>query len=1617
MTQLIPQPLQLSFLDFEALPSLDIGALLLAPTSPLDFRITDAHQVGVGSLREKLRANLAAIRALQTLEQAQRPATPDEQAALVRYTGWGAAAMLFQPHPPQEFEPAATELRALLTEDEYASARATTPNAHYTSPDVIRGIWHALARMGFTPGGQILEPAAGIGHFFGLMPEVLLPGTRRTAVEIDSLSARIARALYPASVIYHNPFEEIALPTDFFDATIGNVPFGNYGVYDPAYRRQPQLTRCIHDYFFAKSVAKTRPGGLLALITSRYTMDKQDATVRRHLADSTDLLGAIRLPNTTFQANAGTTVTADILFLRKRESTARPEGHAWQDLRAIETPDGPASINEYFAARPQMMLGEPRLTHSQYGPEFAVTGNFDFADLKRAVDRLPSDVYRPRLTGTAPICIPTRCDAVKQGAYVEHQGRIFVRHADTFEPAQLAPTTAARIRGLMPLRDAVRHVLHTQLADLAEPLILAARHKLNTLYDSFVSAHGPVSTRENIRAYAGDPDQPLLLSLELYDPATKTATKAAVFDRRTIERYHPAERADSAAAALLIALNETARVDWDRIEQLTATTRAAAKEELDTLVYRNPEGGQWETSDAYLSGDVRAKLAAARAAACIDTTYARNVQALEVVQPADLEPADIEARLGSTWIASQDVRAFIATLLNVPEEHVNVHHAPTIATWTADLTDYRANASVSNTTTYGTARFTATTLIDQGLNGRTPTAYDEHKDGSRTINQPETLAAREKLHQISERFRLWIWEDRERASRLARIYNDQFNNVRLRHFDGSHLTFPGMARICLRDNDLSAHQKTGVWRILQTRNTLLAHVVGSGKTWTMTAAAMELRRLGLAKKSMFVVPNHLVDQWGTEFLRLYPQANLFIAGKDHFNKGNRQRAMARIACGNYDAVIVSHHSFELLPVSDEWFAAFVAEQLGELEAAIREAKADQCDNRQIVKELEKAKKRLEAKLHKRADRAAKDRTLTFEELGVDQLFVDEADSYKNLSYITKMTRIAGLPNSDSQRAFDMYLKIAYLRKRTARGVVFATGTPISNTLAEMYTMLRYLAPELLTERNVDHFDAWAKNFAEPVTALELAPDGSGYRMHTRFAKFINLPELLTMFRSVADVQTAAMLNLPRPTLAGGRPAAIAAPATDDLKNYVATLIERAENLRTRHIDPSIDNMLNITTDGRKAALDMRLIDPATSDAPGTKVNRAVEQIFATWERTREDRLTQLFFADFSTPDPSRFNIYHDVRTKLIARGIPASEIAFIHDADTDTQKKTLFDAVNAGRIRILGGSTQKMGAGTNVQARLIALHHLDAPWRPRDIEQREGRILRQGNLNSEVAIYRYVTEGSFDAYMWQGLETKARFIAQVMSGETSVRCADDLDTCALTYAEMKAIASGNPAVIEKVKVDTEIRTLDQLRSVHQNQQYRISWQLRELPGRILQAERAVQNIAADIITRNANTSADFTMTLHNRVFAGKGARDEAATALNAAILSGRYDTTLQPSATFKGFQIVSRGSHFPEIMPDLYLQGHGRYSANFNSSTPIGTIQSLEHVLRHLDQTSDTAQRELATLTQTLEDYRAQASRPFEHEAKLAHLLARQAELDAALDLTTGDQQAAGVAPAADAAA
>jgi N12 class adenine-specific DNA methylase len=1573
-----------------------------------DFRITEAHGVGTGGLHEKAKANIAAIRLLKTIEAENRDATNDEKALLVRYSGWGALAGVFEEDYRRrpEWNAVATDLSQLLTSEEYESARATTPNAHFTSPLVIDAIWQGLAKLGVRQGIEVLEPAMGIGHFFGLMPEAM-SGGHRTGVELDALTARIGRKLYPDTTIFSQGFEETSLPDNYFDAVVGNVPFGDYAVHDPATRHS--LTRSIHDYFFAKSLEKARPGGIMALITSRYTMDKVDTTIRNALAEKADLVAAIRLPNTAFKGNAGTEVTTDILFLQKRQEGEEPAGEQWTETEPIEIEGHAIALNEYYIRHPDMMLGQLTLQGTMYrDKEPTLAGEVTEDCLRQAIAALPERVYIPRDQNrepqpTTPIADPGQFVGIKDGAYAEIEGKIVKRTGNKFEPTSLSAMDAMRVRGLLRIRDSVREVFATQLDDAPEARIIEARQHLNRVYDQFIFRHGCISSRENSRAFTGDPDHPLLLSLEHYDAEKMTATKTIIFERRTLERYKPVEHVEAASEALAISLNETGGIHWERMAALTGYSVKEIQAELCSQVYQNPEN-DWETADEYLSGDVRAKLKTAMSAAAINPFFSRNVEALTSVQPADILPGDINARLGAPWIPRSDIADFIAETLQVPRSNVAVGHAGEIATWSV-LLDVLSAHAVSNTTTHGTRRMKASDLIEDALNMRVPTIYDTLPDDTRVINQTETIAAREAQQKLKDRFAQWIWEDPMRTERLARLYNDTFNNIRLRTYDGSHLTFPGMNRIGLRNNDLDPHQKNAVWRMLQNKNTLIGHCVGAGKTAEMTAACMELKRLGLAKKSMIAVPNHLVEQWGAAFLSLYPQANLFIAGRDFFTTGNREKAMARIATGRYDAVIISHKSFESLPVTDDTFHRFVKKEMDSLEDAIMEARAEKGDTRSIVKQLEKAKKRLEAKIKDRASREKKDDGVTFEQLGIDWIFVDEADLFKNLEFTTKMQRIAGLPNTGSNRALDMYLKTRYVAERGG-GIVFATGTPISNTMAEMYTLQRYLAPERLEAAGVAHFDAWAANFGEAVTSLELAPDGSGYRMHTRFAKFVNLPELLSLFRTFADIQTAEMLKLPRPRVAGGKPEVVVAPASQQLKEYVSGLVDRAQRIRSGSVDPRVDNMLKITTDGRKAALDMRLVSPDIDASHETKVSDAVKNIFRIWQQTAAgNRLTQIAFCDISTPAPDRFNVYDEIKARLIERGIPEKEIAYIHDADTDARKKTLFDNVNAGRVRILLGSTEKMGAGTNVQRLLKAEHDLDAPWRPRDVEQRQGRIERQGNENEEVEIYRYVTEGSFDAYMWQTLETKQRFIQQVMTGDITVREAEDLERGALSFAEIKAIASGNPAVMEKVRIDTEVRRLDMLRAAHLNQHYEIGRQVRELPERIETSREYYAGLVTDIATRNGHETEAFTMTVNGRTFSGKNGWEEAGRALIQTIMASLWEDRgeVKQLGHYKDFAIVSS----PDSLgtPRLFLRGTHTYEANLNTENELGTIYSIEAVLRHLDDLAEREKSECERMEQALADYREQLHRPFEHEERLRELCLKQQEMNRQLDLDKSEQQ------------
>lgn len=1556
-----------------------------------NYRISDADRIGEGPPRQKYRENIEAIRTLRTLEAEGRLATPDEKSVLVRYVGWGAMPQVFDPRN-YEWREARAELEELLTPEELAAARASTLNAHYTSPTVVRAMYRALERFGFEYG-RILEPACGIGHFIGLMPEAMHRHSTVTGVEIDPLTARIAKALYPDADIRAQGFETAQLADGFYDVAISNVPFGDYPVHDPrlnAYRFP------IHDYFFAKALDKVRPDGLVMFITSRGTMDKVNSTLREYLAPNTEFLGAIRLPNTAFKQNAGTEVTTDIVMLRKLHPGETSQGPAWREVREYTNHNWERiPINEYFVERPHLMLGHLQLTGRMYRdnePTLEGDGRVLADALATAISALPSGIYHAQrielAEPTLEQSIPAP-DYVKPNAYCLHDGMVCIREDTVLRPLSDLPSeTRARIRGLIPVRDAVRDCLRSQLDASPDERVVETRQQLNIAYDRFVGRFGPVNGRANQRAFDGDPDLPLLLSLEHYNDETKVATKAAIFRERTIQHRQPVSSAASPKEALLVTLNERGGVDLDHMAGLLAQPAEDFLPDLKGLVFLNPQTRQWETDDQYLSGNVREKLAVAEAATITDPAFAPNVEALKSVQPADLSANEIDVRLGASWLPREDVERFVHDLLGVGAG-VEIGHVPALGTWYVKG-DWDVKRQTANTTDWGTDRCSALDLIEDALNLKTPTVYDLDEDKKPVINAQATEAAREKQERIKERFKEWIWSDDERRERLCRLYNDTFNHTRLRTFSGEHLTLPGASQTIT----LQSHQKAGVWRILQTPNTLLAHVVGAGKTFTMVTSAMELKRLGLARKPLFTVPNHMLGQFSTELLTLYPGANILVAGKEDFEAANRKKLFSRIATGNWDAVIVTHSGFERIPLSQDTQRRFFEEQLHELEMVKRQH-ADS-SNRRLVKELERAKKRLEARLQALAADHKKDNTLTFEELGVDRLYVDEAHYFKNLFYVSKMTRIAGLPQTASERAFDMFLKVRHVQSLNGGGgVVFATGTPIANSMAEMFTMQRYLQPDELKKHSLHHFDSWAATFGEPVTAMELSPDGAGYRMNTRFARFINVPELMQMFRQAADVQTAQMLNLPRPTLENDKPAIRNAQATPELKEFVQELAARADRLRTARVDPRVDNMLKITSEGRKAALDLRLIEPSAGDDPSGKVNLAVENILRIWQETTDRRCAQLVFCDLSTPKDRGFSVYRDMADKLQARGIPEREIAFIQGYDSDASKLALFKDVRAGKVRVLFGSTQKMGSGTNVQERLIALHHLDAPWRPADVEQREGRILRQGNKNPVVSVFRYVTEGSFDAYMWQTLETKAKFIAQVMTGDMTIRRVEDLDSAALTYAEVKAIASGNPLVIEKAQVDAELMRLTRLRSAHAEEQYRIRGNLRHAHDDAAAFTARLHNLHLDIAAREDTAGDKFSIVLDGETVTNRGIAGELLIR-RAEKLKNRVCEEMRVGR-FAGFELFVRTNLGGDA--DLVLRGKNSYAARV-TDTALGTIRSLEATVQGFEERSGKLDTDIADAQKRAKELEGRVGAPFERETRYQELSRRQDEIEEQLDLT-----------------
>jgi N12 class adenine-specific DNA methylase len=1453
-------------------------------------------------------------------------------------------------------------------------------------------MYQAAQRFGFQ-GGQVLEPACGIGHFIGLMPEEMLRQSTVTGVEIDPLTARIAKALYPDADIHEQPFEKSKLTDESFDLAISNVPFGDYTVHDP---RWNEYKFSIHDYFFPAALTKVRPGGLLMFITSRHTLDKLDSTMRELLSAKTEMLGAIRLPNTAFKKNAGTEVTTDIVMLRKLRAGESPRGAVWKTTADFTNGHKEEfSLNEYFVAHPEMMLGKMRLARGLYRNDEPTLepDTRDFGEaLTQAVEKLPQNIYEAQKQSAAKkvsdLNIPAP-DYIKPNAYCVHEdGRLCLNEDGVLQPLDDLPVeTRSRIRRLIDVRDAVRVCLRSQLDGSGEVEVVEAREQLNFAYDRFVSRFGSVNAPGNQRAFFGDPDLPLLLSLEHYNDETKVAKKAAIFRERTIHHKQAVESVGTPKEALLVSLNEKGRVDLEHMAGLLGKPVEEFLPDLRGMIFLNPQTKRWETEDQYLSGNVREKLVAADAASVTDARFHENVEALKSVQPSDLPATEIDVRLGASWLPPSDVQQFTHELLGVPSG-VEVGHIHALGSWHVTA-NWEAKGATANTTDWGTNRYTGLELIEETLNLKTPTVYD-YVDKKPVVNAQATEAAREKQERIKERFKEWIWSDDERRERLCRLYNDTFNHSRVRTFNGEHLTLPGASAAV----QLQGHQKSGVWRTLQTPNVLLGHVVGAGKTYTMVASAMELKRLGLARKPMFAVPNHMLGQFSTELLMLYPGANILVAGKEDFEAQNRKKLFARIATGNWDAVIVTHSGFERIPLSQETQMRFFKEQLEELEKIKREH-ADP-DNRRLVKELEKAKKRLEAKLEALAASHKKDNTLTFEELGVDRLFVDEAHYFKNLFYVSKMTRIAGLPQTASERAFDMYLKVRHVQSvNNGGGVVFATGTPIANSMAEMFTMQRYLQPDDLKKHNLNHFDSWAATFGEPVTAMELSPDGAGYRLNTRFARFINVPELMQIFRQTADVQTAQMLNLKRPKLEGEKPAIRNAPASEELKKFVEGLAKRAEALRHGRVDPREDNMLKITTEGRKAALDLRLMKPGLPDDPQSKVNLAVENIHRIWEATKEDRLAQLVFCDLSTPQDRGFSVYRDAADKLKRLGVPENEVAFIQDYDADNAKLALFRSVREGKVRVLFGSTQKMGSGTNVQDRLVALHHLDAPWRPADVEQREGRILRQGNRNSSVQIYRYVTEGSFDAYMWQTLETKAKFIAQVMTGDMTVRRLEDMDSAALTYAEVKAIASGNPLVIEKAQVDAELIRLTRLRSAHAEEQYRIRSSLRHSHEEVETWTERLANLREDLKLRQDTSGDLFRIELDKQTLDNRGIAGELLLR-RAEKIKQRFGEDIR-IGRFAGFDLYIRASF--NNSAELVLRGKNSYSTRV-TDTALGTIRSLESTVQGFEERAGRLDTDIRDSQKRGVELEAKVGAPFEKEDRYHHLARRQSEIEDQLDLT-----------------
>ena len=1561
-----------------------------------NFRIIDEH-LGEGGPKQKFARNIEAIRTLQTLENENRNATPEEQEILSQYVGWGGLADAFDPDKDswaKEYK----ELKGLLSEDEYAAARASTLNAHYTSPTVIRAIYDAVEQMGFTTG-NILEPSCGVGNFFGMLPESMA-GSKLYGVELDSITGRIARQLYPEATITVAGFETTS-QRDFYDLAVGNVPFGNYKVNDKAYN---QLGFSIHNYFFAKALDQVRPGGVVAFVTSRFTMDSKDSSARKYLAQRADLLGAVRLPNNAFKANAGTEVVSDILFLQKLE---RPIDREPEWVQVGQTPEG-FTVNQYFVDHPEMILGKLSAESTQYGREDVTVDPIEGADLagqlKEATAKIQgryvaAERAETELDEGASHILPADPN-VKNFSYTVVDGEVYYRENSVMTPVELSGDAKERIKGMAELRSLVNELIAYQLEDFPDADIAAKQAELNAAYDAFTAKYGLLNDRKNGRLFEDDSSYYLLCSLENLDENGKLKSKADMFTKRTIRPERTVTHVDTPAEALAVSIGEKGRVDLSYMAELLGTPEDFGRitDELRGVIFQDPSDQNWKTADEYLSGNVRNKLQIARLAAANDPAFTVNVEALTKAQPKELEASEIDVRLGATWISPDIIQKFMNETFQIPfylRYAIRVKFSPSTAEWRIEGKTKTGHNDVMAYETFGTARASAYKILEDTLNLRDARVYDTVEDDrgkpKRVLNKKETMLAGQKQQAIKDAFANWVWQDPQRREVLVRQYNELFNSTRPREYDGSHIHFVGMnPEIALRE-----HQRNAIAHVLYGGNTLLAHEVGAGKTFEMAASAMEAKRLGLCQKSLFVVPNHLTLQWAQEFLHLYPSAKLLVASKKDFETANRKKFCARIATGDYDAVIIGHSQFEKIPLSFERQERIIQEQIDEIQGGIAELKHSSGE-KFTIKQMEKSRKQLEMKLEKLRAAERKDDVITFEELGVDRLFVDESHSFKNLFLVTKMRNVAGLSTSEAQKSSDMFGKCRYMDELTGgRGVVFATGTPVSNSMTELFTVMRYLQYGTLQQKGLTHFDCWASTFGETTTSIELAPEGTGYRARTRFAKFFNLPELMTMFKEVADIKTSDQLHLPVPE---AKFETVLVKPSEIQKEMVQSLSERAGKINAGMVDPSEDNMLKITSDGRKIGLDQRLMNPLLPDDPNSKLNACVRNVLRIWEEGKSDKLTQLLFCDLSTPKgDGQFNIYDDVKKKLLAAGVPESEVAFIHTADTEAKKKELFSKVRTGQVRILLGSTAKMGAGTNVQDRLVAVHHLDVGWKPSDMTQRNGRIIRQGNRNKTVQIYNYVTEGTFDAYLFQTLENKQRFIGQIMTSKSPVRSCEDVDEQVLSYAEVKALCAGNPLIKEKMNLDVEVAKLKVLKADHQSQKYRLEDKLlKEFPASIQcqKAEIAALQQDAKAVESNPQVKDGFCgMTVKGMHFEDKLAAGERLL-LACKEMPTAETVTL---GSYRGFGLDLRFDTF-----------RNEYQAVLRGATshfvPLGTdarsnLTRLDNALDNFPDRIARAENQLQTLYQQRDAAQQEVQKPFPKEAELAEKSARLAELDTLLNM------------------